>query len=66
MNSSGPRHCIGRVFGQQQMEYILARICQEYEDIRITPGQPEQRIRIELNLKMAYPCMVEFVRKKKE
>ncbi|GAB1319605.1 hypothetical protein MFIFM68171_09815 [Madurella fahalii] len=62
----GPRHCIGRVFGQQQMEYILARICQEYEDIRIPPGQPEQRIRIELNLKMAYPCMVEFVRKKKE
>ncbi|KAK0379655.1 cytochrome P450 [Colletotrichum limetticola] len=61
----GPRHCLGQKFGQQQMEYILARICQEYQEIRIPPGQPEQQIRIELNLKMAHPCMCEFVKKNK-
>lgn len=48
------------------MEYVLARICQEYEEIQIPPGQPEQQIRIELNLKMAHPCMCKFVRKKKD
>lgn len=62
---SGPRHCLGQKFGQQQMEYILARICQEYQEIRIPAGQPEQQIRIELNLKMAHPCMCEFVKKGK-
>ncbi|KAJ0159883.1 Cytochrome P450 52A13 [Colletotrichum tanaceti] len=61
----GPRHCLGQKFGQQQMEYVLARICQEYDEIRIPPGQPEQQIRIELNLKMAHPCMCEFVKKSK-
>ncbi|KAI1159342.1 cytochrome P450 [Nemania serpens] len=61
----GPRHCLGRFFGQQQMEYILARICQEYEEIQVPEGQPEQRIRIELNLKMARPCICKFVSRKK-
>ncbi|KAI6093957.1 cytochrome P450 [Hypoxylon rubiginosum] len=60
----GPRHCLGRFFGQQQMEYILARICQEYEAIQVPDGQPEQQIRVELNLKMAHPCMCRFVTKK--
>lgn len=48
------------------MEYLLARICQEYEAIRIPPGQPKQQIRVELNLKMAHPCKVIFVRKHEE
>ncbi|KAK4108074.1 cytochrome P450 [Canariomyces notabilis] len=61
----GPRHCLGQNFGQQQMEYILARICQEYHEIRVAKGQREQQIRIELNLKMAHPCMCEFVPKSK-
>ncbi|KAI0878312.1 cytochrome P450 [Hypoxylon argillaceum] len=61
----GPRHCLGRFFGQQQMEYILARVCQEYEDIQVPADQPEQRIRVELNLKMARPCMCKFVSRKK-
>ncbi|KAL8383727.1 hypothetical protein RB599_006187 [Gaeumannomyces hyphopodioides] len=61
----GPRHCMGRVFGQQQMEYALARICQEYAEIRVPADQPEQQIRVELNLKMAHPCMCEFVKKAK-
>ena len=47
------------------MEYILARICQEYEEIQIPSGQREQQIKIELNVKMAHPCMCEFVRKEK-
>lgn len=46
------------------MEYILARICQEYEAIQVPDGQPEQQIRVELNLKMAHPCMCRFVTKK--
>lgn len=57
--------CMGRNFGQQQVEYILARVCQEYEEIRLPPGQPEQQIKIELNTKMAHPCMCEFVKKEK-
>lgn len=61
----GPRMCMGRNFGQQQMEYILARICQEYKEIRIPDGQPEQQIKIELNTKMAHPCMCDFVPKEK-
>ncbi|KAL8968768.1 MAG: hypothetical protein Q9197_004702 [Variospora fuerteventurae] len=61
----GPRMCMGRNFGQQQMEYILARICQEYAEIRIPEGQREQQIKIELNTKMAHPCMCEFVRREK-
>ncbi|KAH7329708.1 cytochrome P450 [Stachybotrys elegans] len=60
----GPRVCLGRNFGQQQMEYILARICQEYEEIMIPAGQRQQQIKIELNCKMAHPCMARFVRKK--
>jgi cytochrome P450 len=65
LECSGPRSCIGRNFGQQQMEYILARICQEYEKILIPAGQREQQIRIELNVKMAHPCFCEFVKKEK-
>lgn len=45
------------------MEYILARVCQEYKEIRV-PSQPEQKVRVELNLKMALPCYLEFVPKK--
>ncbi|KAL3418712.1 cytochrome P450 [Phlyctema vagabunda] len=60
----GPRSCIGRNFGQQQVEYILARICQEYEEILIPP-QREQQIRVELNVKMAHPCLCEFVKNEK-
>ncbi|XWW92937.1 hypothetical protein V2A60_000865 [Cordyceps javanica] len=59
----GPRMCMGRNFGQQQVEYMLARVCQEFEEIRVPPGQREQQVKIELNCKMAHPCMCEFVPK---
>ncbi|KAG5929809.1 hypothetical protein E4U42_004436 [Claviceps africana] len=59
----GPRMCMGRNFGQQQVEYVLARICQRFQDIRIPKGQRQQQIRVELNCKMAHPCMCEFVQK---
>jgi hypothetical protein len=45
------------------MEYFLARVCQEYREILIPAGQRKQQIRIELNVKMAHPCLCEFVRK---
>jgi cytochrome P450 len=56
----GARICLGRVFGAQQVEYVLARICQEYEEL--TLGEPglEQQIKIELNTKMAHPVLIHF------
>lgn len=62
---SGPRICMGRNFGQQQMKYVLARICQEFEEVRVPDGQREQQIKIELNTKMAHPCMCQLVPKMK-
>ncbi|KAL7914427.1 cytochrome P450 [Trichoderma velutinum] len=62
----GVRICMGRNFGQQQLEYILARICQDYAEIRIPSDQPKQQIRVELNTKMAHPCLCEFVREEKK
>jgi cytochrome P450 len=58
----GPRICLGRNFGQQQCEYVLVRICQEFE--KIVPGalQMEQKIKLELNTKAAYPIVCTFVR----
>lgn len=57
----GPRICLGRVFGQFQMEYTLARILQTFERISPAGGdRVEQRIKIELNTKMAYPVMCCF------
>lgn len=61
----GPRICMGRNFGQQQMKYVLARICQEFEEVRVPDGQREQQIKIELNTKMAHPCMCQLVPKMK-
>jgi hypothetical protein len=45
------------------MEYVLARICQEFEEIRVPGGQHEQQVKIELNCKMAHPCMCEFMKR---
>ncbi|KAL6808134.1 cytochrome P450 [Trichoderma camerunense] len=62
----GVRICMGRNFGQQQLEYILPRICQDYAEIGIPSDQPKQQIRVELNTKMAHPCFCEFVREEKK
>lgn len=60
----GPRVCLGRVFGQQQVLYGLVRICQEFSRIEPLSLEP-QRIKVELNTKMAYPCMCTFHPRKK-
>ncbi|OCK73278.1 cytochrome P450, partial [Lepidopterella palustris CBS 459.81] len=55
----GPRVCLGRVFGMQQVEYALVRIYQEFS--RIEPLTMErQRVKVELNTKMATPCLFTF------
>ena len=56
----GPRICLGRVFGQFQMEYTIARIFQEFEAISSNGG--DQQIKIELNTKMAHPVVCQFHR----
>ncbi|EPE30141.1 Cytochrome P450 [Glarea lozoyensis ATCC 20868] len=55
----GPRVCLGRVFGQQQVLYLLVRLYQVFDRIElISPKQ--QQIKVELNTKMAYPCLCKF------
>ncbi|ETI28303.1 hypothetical protein G647_00752 [Cladophialophora carrionii CBS 160.54] len=55
----GPRICLGRMFGYFQMEYVLCRIFQKFE--RIESGDNKtQKIKIELNTKMAFPVMCRF------
>ncbi|KAL1963263.1 hypothetical protein VTN77DRAFT_8486 [Rasamsonia byssochlamydoides] len=57
----GPRICLGRVFVQFQMEYTLARIFQHFDAIESADDDGrEQRIKIEMNTKMAYPVMCLF------
>ncbi|KKA22030.1 Cytochrome P450 [Rasamsonia emersonii CBS 393.64] len=61
----GPRICLGRVFGQFQMEYTLVRIFQHFDALESADGR-EQRIKIEMNTKMAYPVMCRFHRARSE
>ncbi|KAI9774067.1 MAG: hypothetical protein M1840_005160 [Geoglossum simile] len=58
----GPRNCIGRNFGQQQCEYVLARLCQEFAQIVPSAAQVKQKIKVELNTKAAYPILCKFIR----
>ncbi|TVY37614.1 Cytochrome P450 [Lachnellula subtilissima] len=55
----GPRVCMGRNFGQQQILYVLVRIYQEFDRIELVSPK-EQQIRVELNTKMAHKCMCKF------
>ncbi|KAL4904449.1 cytochrome P450 [Aspergillus multicolor] len=57
----GPRICLGRVFGYFQMEYTLCRIFQRFERIELHEPRA-QRIKVELNTKMAYPINCSFHR----
>lgn len=58
----GPRICLGRNFGQMQVEYFLARTAQEFSGIELHGDslRQEQRIKLELNTKMAYPIWCSF------
>ncbi|KAL1796105.1 hypothetical protein ACET3X_006329 [Alternaria dauci] len=63
----GPRICPGQQFANFQMEYFLARLCQEFESITLTPESMSQegKVRIELNTKLAYPIFADAVRRTK-
>lgn len=58
----GPRICLGRNFGLQQLEYFLVRLAQNFEQIRLDTEFPAPKVKLELNTKMAGPIMCEFIR----
>ncbi|XXH01914.1 hypothetical protein Hte_008276 [Hypoxylon texense] len=68
----GPRICLGRNFGQLQIQYTLTRILQEFEGIewcghgtgKVQDAEP-MRIKVELNTKFAGPIMCRFIPRKK-
>lgn len=67
----GPRICLGRNFGQLQIQYVLVRILQEFEGIRwcghrSTSKQDMEpmRIKVELNTKCASPVYCRFLPRK--
>jgi hypothetical protein len=49
------------------MEYFLARLCQEFENITLTSESMSQegKVRIELNTKLAYPIFADAIRRTK-
>ncbi|KAI1374097.1 cytochrome P450 [Hypoxylon crocopeplum] len=64
----GPRICLGRTFGQLQIQYTLTRILQEFEGIEwcgygFSKDQDAQpmRIKVELNTKFASPVLCKFI-----
>ena len=63
----GPRICLGRNFGQLQIEYTLARILQEFETIEWCgygdgrDNDEPMRIKIELNTKFDKPVFCKFI-----
>ncbi|KAH8889464.1 cytochrome P450 [Thozetella sp. PMI_491] len=66
----GPRICLGRSFGQLQLQYTLARLLQEYRTIEwcgygegIDSSEP-MRFKIELNTKMDKPIWCRFTPRK--
>lgn len=64
----GPRVCIGQTFANFQMEYFLARLCQEFESVTLRPDSPAQEglVKLELNTKMAYPVYARCIRRSKD
>jgi len=65
--NQGPRICLGRSFGQFQMEYTLVRILQEFEAVEwcgYGPGGVDSSvpmgIKIELNTKCDKPAFCRF------
>jgi cytochrome P450 len=61
----GPRICLGQQFANVQMEYFLARLCQEYESISLmSESRPQEGLmRLELNTKLAFPVYAKCIRK---
>lgn len=56
----GPRICLGRNFGQMQIEYFLVRTAQEFSRIELHEGAKPQSFKLELNTKAAYPINCTF------
>ncbi|KAK5997935.1 Cytochrome P450 monooxygenase ascH [Cladobotryum mycophilum] len=61
----GPRVCLGQQFANFQMEYFLARLCQEYDSVTLLPESPPQEglVKLELNTKMAHPVYAKCIRR---
>jgi len=60
------RVCIGQKFGQEQVEYIIVRIAQEFEQLAIPDEwkDKEMQYKIELNIKPLHGCHVRFLKKR--
>ncbi|KAF9696973.1 hypothetical protein EKO04_005157 [Ascochyta lentis] len=59
----GVRTCIGKNFGQEQVEYLIARLAQEFSRLEVAEEQKlPMKYKFELNVKPLWPCLVKFVR----
>jgi len=58
----GPRICLGRNFGQLQVQYTLVRLLQEFEEIEWFGNRNKKmKMKLELNAKAAEPIVCRFV-----
>ncbi|RAO69194.1 uncharacterized protein BHQ10_005206 [Talaromyces amestolkiae] len=55
----GPRICLGRNHGLQQIEYVFVRLLQEFEKVLCT-NERAPGIKVEMNTKPAEPIMCQF------
>jgi hypothetical protein len=55
--------CPGKSFGQEQVEYLIARLAQEYSALEIAEEQKEPMgYKFELNVKPLWPCLERFIK----
>jgi cytochrome P450 len=55
----GPRICLGRNHGLQQIEYVAVRLLQEFEEV-VCANERTPGIKVEMNTKPAEPIMCHF------
>lgn len=59
----GGRTCLGKNFGQEQVEYLIARLAQEFSELKVGEEQKlPMEYKCELNVKPLWPCLVKFIR----
>lgn len=59
----GGRTCLGKNFGQEQVEYLIARLAQEFSELKVGEEQKlPMEYMCELNVKPLWPCLVKFIR----
>lgn len=62
-SNHGARTCLGKNFGQEQVEYHIARLAKEFSELGIAKDQKETvEYKFELNAKLLWPCLVRFVK----